>query len=140
MKSVRLRGSDARAAFTLLEVMIALSIFFIAMFAILDLTGRCLKSAHALQQPIVDATSLAAELSMTNRLEEGVESGDFGDLYPGYTWTRAIYQVRTNGLFQVDFAVVAPAPQARIDSQMSILLYRPDSAQPGRTLSPRNLR
>jgi hypothetical protein len=71
---------------------------------------------------------LIAELSQTNKLIEGVESGDFGEVYPGYRWTREINQVQTNGLFQVDFVVTPPAHDARTDTHMSVLLWRPDSA------------
>ena len=114
-------------AFTLLEVMIAVAVFFIAVFAILDLTSRCLRSARALQAPRVDASSLAAELSLTNRLVEGVESGDFGDLYRGYTWSRETRLEATNGLYRVDFSVFSPSGKSRLETTMSLLLFRPDS-------------
>ena len=115
-------------AFTLLEVMIAMAVFFIAVFAILDLTSRCLRSARALHVPRVDASSLAAELSLTNRLAEGTETGDFGDLYRGYTWRRQIQLEGTNGLYRVDFTIFSPAGKSHTESTMPILLYRPDSA------------
>jgi hypothetical protein len=116
------------AAFTLLEVMIAMGIFFMCIFAILGLVSANLRNARLLQRPVVDASMLIAELSQTNKLVEGVETGDFGDLYPGYRWTREINQVKTNGLFQVDFVVTPPAHDTRIDTHMSVLLWRPDSA------------
>lgn len=119
-----------RGAFTLLEVMFALGIFFMAVFAILDLTSQCLRSARALRVPRVDAASLAAELSLTNRLEEGVTTGDFGDLYPGYSWEQEVLLSGTNGLYQVDFVVLNP--RAEIDSTLSILLYRSQSSVGGR--------
>jgi len=120
-----------QAAFTLLEVVIALAIFFIAVFAILDLTSQCLRSARSLRNTTVNATSLAAELCMTNRLEEGFESGDFGDLYPGHTWARDIYLAPlspTNGLYQVDFVVFNNSGRkSQLESKLSILLYRPET-------------
>ena len=120
-----------QAAFTLLEVVIALAIFFIAVFAILDLTSQCLRSARSLRNTSVNATSLAAELCLTNRLEEGFESGDFGELYPGHTWAREIYLSPlspTNGLYQVDFVVFDNAGRkSQVESKLSILLYRPES-------------
>src|SRR5258708_3819044 len=97
--------SGGKTAFTLLEVMIAMGIFFMAIFAILALVSTNLRNARLLQKPSVDASMLIAELSQTNKLVEGIETGDFGDVYPGYRWTREINQVKTNGLFQVDFVV-----------------------------------
>ena len=112
-------------AFTLVEVMIALGIFFIAVFAILGVMTTGLRNARALQQKTVDAGMVAAELSMTNAITEGLDSGDFGNMYPGYTWTRDAYEVGTNGLFQVD--IIVQQPSGDLDAQMSIFLYRPQS-------------
>ena len=114
-------------AFSLLEVMIAIGIFFVAVFSILELTSRSLKQARALQQMNVDVGSLAAELSLTNKLEEGSATGDFGDAYPNYTWSRETFQITTNGLFQVDFTVYWALDRRPLESKMSIWLYRPES-------------
>ncbi len=118
---------QTRTAFTLLEVMIAITVFFIVAFAILELVTRSLVAARALQQSGVDAGFLAAELSLTNSLTEGTESGDFGDLYPDYSWTRDIYEVSSNGLFQVDFIVHQKAASRSIDNKMSVLMFKPYS-------------
>jgi hypothetical protein len=113
-------------AFTLLEVMIALAVFFIAVFAILELTSRNLKMARALQQKFVDPAILASELSITNQLTEGIESGDFGDLYAHASWERSTLLVSTNGLYQVDIMVFERSPSGALRTNgMSILLYRP---------------
>lgn len=114
-------------AFTLLEVMIAIGLFCIAIFAILDLTSRSLRAARGLQHTLVDASSLAAELSLTNKLEEGSAAGDFGDRYSHCTWDRTITLISTNGLFQVDFNISQAVESRVVSSHMSILLYRPDS-------------
>jgi Tfp pilus assembly protein PilV len=114
-------------AFTLLEVMIALAIFFMAVFVILQSTSQSLGAARGLQMRAPDAISLIAELSLTNKLEEGIMDGDFGDLYPGATWTRETYQVATNGLFQVDFTLHWSNGKRPVESRSSILMWRPDS-------------
>lgn len=129
---MKLRSEDrplrGRAAFSLLEVMIALAVFFMATFAILELVSRNLKMARSLQQTFVDPGILASELSITNMLEEGSESGDFGDLYPHATWTRDIVMVSTNGLYQVDFMVYEPVTGGNVRTNgLTILLYRPQS-------------
>jgi Tfp pilus assembly protein PilV len=116
------------AAFSLLEVMIALAIFFMATFAILELVSRNLKMARAVQQTFVDPAILASELSLTNALTEGIESGDFGDLYPNASWERSIILASTNGLYQVDFLVSEVTSSGSVRTNgMSILLYRPQS-------------
>lgn len=117
------------SAFTLLEVMIAMGIFFMCIFVILELVSTNLRHVQRLQKPTVDIGSLAAELSLTNRLEEGGDSGNFGSLYPGVSWSREIKIVGTNGLFQVDFTVQDGPAGGRlpVQSTLSIFLYRPDS-------------
>ncbi|MBI3848907.1 MAG: hypothetical protein HY298_01250 [Verrucomicrobia bacterium] len=118
-------------AFTLLEVMIAMGLFFMAVFSILALVSNGLRNARALQQTTVDAGMLAAELSLTNKLTEGTDSGDFGDLYPDYKWTQEITEVGTNGLFEVKFVIIHHTGGRYVESPMNILLFRPESTVGG---------
>jgi Tfp pilus assembly protein PilV len=123
-------NSYSQAAFSLLEVMIAMGIFFIAIFGILELTSQNLATARRLQRNSVDITTLAAELSLTNRLEEGFESGDFGDSRPDCLWSRTITEVSSNGLFRVDFTAHEPTGNRKgplAEQHLTILLYRPAS-------------
>jgi Tfp pilus assembly protein PilV len=127
-------GLRSIAAFTLLEVMIAVAILFMCMFAILGLVNQSLRSARVLQRPQgADFTSVAAQLLLTNRIEEGSVSGDFGDAYPGFDWSADVYQVASNGLFQVDFLVRERVQgwdkQNRyVEAKSGILMFRPESA------------
>ena len=124
---VRLPGRARRAlrAFTLLEVLIAMGIFFMAAFAILGLTTQNLKAARSLKQTSVDINLAIYDLILTNRLEEGSDSGDFGDLYPDASWDRDVTLARTNGFFQADVTVYTSGGVIK----RSLLLYRPDSIQ-----------
>jgi len=115
------------AAFNLIEVMIAMAIFFTAVFAILGMVSNTLRNARVLQETGVDLGLPAAELTLTNRLTEGLESGDFGDLYPGYEWTREVVLVGSNGLFRADIVVRGGRGRRPTEARMSILLFRPDS-------------
>jgi Tfp pilus assembly protein PilV len=115
-----------RQAFSLMEVMIAMGIFFMSVFVILSLVSSSLQNARRLQRPMVDAAMIASELSLTNKLVEMTESGDFGKAYPGYTWTADINEIMTNKLFQVDY-VVQRSGSSEVVQKMSVLFYRPQS-------------
>lgn len=125
------RSQGTTDGFSLLEVMVAVAIFFMSVFAILELVSRNLRYVQNLQRPQIDIGALAAELSLTNSVEEGVESGDFGDLHPNAMWRREIFEVATNGLFQVDFVVTEGKGRNLAESRLSILLYRRVTDGPG---------
>ena len=120
------------SAFSLLEVLVACTIFFMVAFAVLELVTRSLAAARSLQQREPDPGVLAAVLSITNQLIEGSESGDCEDLFPGlyrdYTWSREVIEVSSNSLFRVDFAVYSNSrKRGPSESRMSVLMYRPGS-------------
>lgn len=124
-------GQRASAAFSLAEVMVAVGIFFMAIFAILSLVSGSLKNARHLRRLHVDAGMVAAQLLIrTNRFSEGSESGNFGDVYPDYRWDYQCSQVETNGLMQFDIQVFRRGVHDPVD-QMSILIFSPDSANNG---------
>ena len=112
-----------------MEVMIAMGIFFLAVFSILALVSSNLRNAKLLQEPVVDASMIIGDLYQTNILTEGTTDGDFGDLYPGYKWLYNITQIRTNGLFQVDVFIVTPHGDS--EKNLSVTLWRPASPPQG---------
>ena len=127
-RSLALDSRSGLRAFTLMEVMIAGGILFMCLFAILALVANSLSNARALQRmPVDPAGSLASGASLNQKLEEGSDSGDFGDLYPDYRWSAETNEVGTNGLFEVKLEVFRTHGDRTPVSQMSILLYRPDS-------------
>lgn len=123
------RHRASARAFTLVEVMVALLIFFMAVFTILGLLSNTLRNARSLQRKTVDAGMVAAQISLTNRIVEQLEEGDFGEIYPDHYWTSDAYEVGTNGLFQVDMIVQRRGGNNPVESKMSILLFRPESPQ-----------
>ena len=123
---LEIKSGARREAFTLMEVMIAIGIFFMAVFVILALVSSSLANARRLQRPMVDAAMIASELSITNQLEEGDSSGDFGKAYPGYSWTASTTEVMTNKLFEVDYVVQRDADKT-VMQKMSVLFFRPQS-------------
>jgi Tfp pilus assembly protein PilV len=125
MKTDFQSGGKNQWAFSLMEVMIAMGIFFMSVFVILSLVSSSLQNARRLQRPMVDAAMIASELSLTNKIVEINQSGDFGKAYPGYTWTADINEVMTNKLFQVDYQVFNDKKMSV--QKMSVLFFRPQS-------------
>jgi type II secretory pathway pseudopilin PulG len=125
------KTKTARGGFTLLEVMFAVIAFCTATFAILALVSQSLEIARRLQRPMVDAGLVASQLSLTNKLVEGVSSGDLGELlgdkYKSYTWDYAIDEVQTNKLFQAVLVIQSNDGNRPVVSKMTVLFYRPDS-------------
>ena len=139
------------AAFTLLEVMIAMAIFFMAIFAILGLVAQNLRIARSLSLGEIDLSTVAVELSLqtlTNRdMAEGTISGDFGDTYPGASWVANLYLVATNagalggrstpgGLYQADITITWPQNNLIKERHASLLLYRPQLGSRMQTVVP----
>lgn len=84
---LRLPGKN-KQGFTLLEVMIAVSIMAIALVALFGSQSRSLSQATEAHFNVVapmlasgKLAELKAETSAPNN-----DDGDFGDEYPGYTW------------------------------------------------------
>jgi hypothetical protein len=123
-------SSCFKEAFSLLEVMIAIAIFFTSVFAILELTSQHLRTARILQTLDVDRTSLPSLLSMTNFLEIGPLPIDvkiaYEDAHPGVTVDGFIDEVATNGLFRVDYNIHWMSENSMRQSRNSILLWRPN--------------
>ncbi len=120
-----------RRAFSLIEVMIAIGIFFLATFAILGLISSALANARRLQRPMVDASALLSQMSLTNKLVEGTYSGNLGDAlgraYADYRWTGEIIEVGSNKLFQADFIIQPARGGNEVISRVTTLFYRPQS-------------
>lgn len=91
-------------AFTLLEVMIAVSIIAIALVALFGSQSRSLALATESQFNIM-APMLASGKLAEIRAEESVpssEEGDFGDQFPGYRWELDVDTASFDGLGGLD--------------------------------------
>ncbi len=123
------RASCSLQAFTLLEVMIACGIFFMATFGILALVSTTLRNARALQRSEVDAGMAAAQVYQTlrtNRLTEVSGSGNFGEAYPGFTYGFSSEEFQSNGLLQVDIIVNRRGLSKPVDT-LRIWVYNPEA-------------
>jgi type II secretion system protein I len=111
-------------AFTLIEVMVACGIFFMATFAILAMVSACLRNARGLQKGYVDAGMAAAQVFQTFKTNTDPDlsvSGDFGESLREYTWEAQSSEYDTNGLLQVDIVV---AKRGKPVDAMTILVYQ----------------
>jgi hypothetical protein len=120
-----------RHGFSLLEVMIAIGVFFMCVFSILALVSSSLENARRLQRPLVDAGAVASWLSVSNKFVEGtytVNLGDvLGDAYNGYDCTYDVQEVETNRLFQVGYTVQSKTGNHEIVLNMTNLFFSPQS-------------
>lgn len=113
-----------------MEVMIAMSILFLGTFAVLNLVSSLLANARHLQRPLVDASAVLSQFSLTNKLSEGPWSGNLGDMlgkqYQEYNFSGVVTEVGSNRLFQADFAIFRGNNRDPI-ARTTTLFYRPQS-------------
>jgi hypothetical protein len=122
---------SGRRAFSLLEVMIAIGIFFLGSFAILSLVSQSLSNAQRLKHPLVDASAILSQISLTNQFIEGPYSGSLGDIlgkgYAEYNWQGQITEVRSNHLYSADFFIFNVKNNHDPVARTSTLFFRPQS-------------
>ena len=122
------------AGFTLLEVMIAMFVFFIVVFAVLGLVVQSLGAARALQIHRPDAGMVAAMvfMSATNLDDGATDSGDFEELnFPDYMWDWESTEIGSNGLYRVDIAVSQKGRQGK-QLRDELVIYKYQPPLPGR--------
>jgi len=133
-------------AFTLAEVLIAVGIFVVAIFAILQLVGQGLELVRVMQQQRPDMGALAAKTlvelpepdgtlatGLTEPMDEdfgGNGGGEF-TLYPDARWQRDIMSLdATNGLYQATVTVEEQVGGGEnTEYQLRFLMFRPDLAE-----------
>lgn len=125
-------------AFSLLEVMIAIGIFFTSVFVILQVTSQQLRIARSIQTLDVDTGTLPSLIVMTNALEEGPLPMEFKIAFeesnPGFTCDGMVYEYATNGLFKIDYAIYWSRAGKVQQARNSMLMWRPASQGRGRRL------
>ena len=122
-------------AFTILEVMVACTIFFMVAFAILELVTRSLAAAKAIQQREPDPGIILAMYSTNRAWEETSISGNYEDIapgmYPGYRWELFAKPVGTNDLlYEVNVISYSERKRAQGPMVVSGLFFSPNS-KPG---------
>lgn len=119
-RSIRQQG----AGFTLLEIVVALAVLAVALIALLTLRNRDVAlQAHA--RHLVTATSLARakleELSRVAGADQEQTSGDFGERYPGYVWSREVQPTLVPEW--VEMRVMVSWPEGAQPEQVALVTY-----------------
>lgn len=128
-------GSAHRAAFTLLEVMVACAVFFMVAFALLELVTRGLIAVRAIQEREPDPGIVLAMYSTNRAWEEMTISGNYEDIapgmYPGYQWElHAVPFMETNyNLMVVDVVSYSSRRSGRGPLTASTLFFNPNPKQ-----------
>ena len=98
---------QGQGAFLLLEVILAVALLAISMFALIESLGRCLAAARAVQS-YSTSEILLANKSFEFRTERPKDildqEGEFED-YPGYSWTRKLDGTDIEGLWKQTITV-----------------------------------
>ena len=145
---MRFPRRQSPAGFTLAEVLIAVAIFALAVFAILELVNQNLQLVRMMQKQRPDLGALAdrtltepaeaANGTLRVQFDDAPMDEDFGlnegagadALYPDSSWWRDIEPLdETNGLYRVTIHVeetIAGEPQEII---LRYLMFRPDLAE-----------
>jgi len=86
--SLRLSQLDNQRAFTLLEVMVAVSIIAIALVALFGSQSRSLSHATEAHFNIIAPMLASGKLAeiKSGKVAPNDDEGDFGDDFPGYSW------------------------------------------------------
>ena len=116
---------NSRRGFTLIEVTIASAVLAIALFALIGVCANAIRIARRLDKTHVDASSLAAEFSLSNMVDQLDQSGDFGSIHPGYKWTMHGEEAGTNGLIRRDFLVWSTTDPKGTESHLSVFYFQP---------------
>jgi general secretion pathway protein I len=97
----------SEGGFMLLEVILAVAIMAISLFALINSLGRCVAAARAVQSYSISEILLANK-SFEFRAERAADildqEGSFSD-YPGYSWSRRLELTDTEGLWKQTITV-----------------------------------
>ncbi len=102
------RKKPVEDGFTLLEVMLAMSILAIALVAVFQSQSQSIsmmaRSRFDSAAPLL-AQAKMAEIEAISSADVTSDSGDFGDDYPGYSWSFEIMGTEIPGVEKVEVAV-----------------------------------
>jgi type II secretion system protein I len=117
-------------AFTLLEVLVAMGLFFLAVFAILDATMQGLRAARSLERNVPDAGLVLSQFMQAQRVDVEQDAGDFEEPYEGFRWSWERQEIATNGLYEVVCVIEGDVEGRPYRSSTTAWMWRPDWSRP----------
>jgi len=126
MKKYSCSGLRRKKGFTLIEIMIALSVLSIALVVLLGLRNQGITLA-ARSRHMIEATLLArqkvTEISAAGFAELGEKEGDFGDEFPQYKWRQNVVQTPFNVVRELLLQVVWKEENREISLDVTTYLF-----------------
>jgi len=97
----RFLGDKKRSGFTLIEILVALSIISVALIAVFRLYAQTISINHQLafhtRAPFLAQQKINQYMIMP-AAEMGADAGDFGDDFPGYSWAATVEDMALTSL------------------------------------------
>jgi len=123
-----LNSKGKNQGFTLLEIIICLGLIALVLVAVFHLQAQNL-DLQSEAQFMTTATCLLQErlsrIQAQEEIEEGTNSGDFGEDFPDYMYTQEVSEVPdTETLYKVKVSVILERENARKDLWLETYLYR----------------
>ncbi len=95
------RNPQSKAGFTLLEIMVAISIMAIVLVTVFRMHAQTLSMTYSARfyatSPLL-AQKKMVEIESKGQQDMTDDSGDFGDEFPGYRWRVAVEDVESKAL------------------------------------------
>lgn len=126
MRHVDARWPGRFAGFSLIELLVAVSVFSLTVLALLNLAGENTRSAVVIEQQVLagvvaDNRAVEAMLATPAQLASAVDGGEvvLGDRT--WRWTRRVAATEVDAMVRIDVAVM-PADEDRVAAEAT--LYR----------------
>ena len=126
MRHVDARWPGRVAGFSLIELLVAVSVFSLTVLALLNLAGENTRSAVVIEQQVLagvvaDNRAVEAMLATPAQLASAVDGGEvvLGDRT--WRWTRRVAATEVDAMVRIDVAVM-PADEDRVAAEAT--LYR----------------
>ena len=126
MRHVDARWPRRVAGFSLIELLVAVSVFSLTVLALLNLAGENTRSAMVIEQQVLagvvaDNRAVEAMMATPAQLASAVDGGEvvLGDRT--WRWTRRVAATEVDAMVRIDVAVM-PADEDRVAAEAT--LYR----------------